>query len=104
MATVNTTKYAQDVQTVRTLVDGVLLDMMPYAENDPEWDFDDYFPLGFRECIIDGHLFAVPLQWGASIIFYNADLFEKAGIKYEDETWTWDAFVEAAKAMSPSRK
>jgi len=80
--------------------DGVLLDMMPYAEKDPEWNLDDYFGLGFQECIIDGHLYAVPLQWGASIIFYNADLFEKAGIVYNDETWDWNAFIDAAKAMT----
>jgi multiple sugar transport system substrate-binding protein len=80
--------------------DGVLLDLMPYAKSDPEWNFDDYFELGFRECIIDGHLYAVPLQWGASIMFYNADLFERAGIDYDDEAWTWDAFIDAAEKMT----
>jgi multiple sugar transport system substrate-binding protein len=83
--------------------DGVLLDLKPYADRDPEWNYEDYFDLCFEECRIGDQMFAVPLQWGASIIFYNADLFEEVGIDYRDETWTWETFVETAEKLTRDR-
>lgn len=33
-------------------------------------------------------------------LYYNADLFDKAGVKYPDESWTWDDFSAAAKKLT----
>src|SRR5262249_3392264 len=41
-------------------------------------------------------------HWVCSVLYYNKDLFDKAGVKYPDETWTWDTLLDAAKELSGS--
>ncbi len=53
----------------------------------------------------DGKLYALPRDYGNQNIYYNVDLFEKAGLTpppadWEEKTWTFDAFLEAAKALT----
>ena len=33
-------------------------------------------------------------------LIYNTELFDEAGLDYPDETWTWDDFRAAAKALT----
>jgi len=33
-------------------------------------------------------------------LYYNRDLFDKAGVKYPDDNWTWTDFHEAAKKLT----
>ncbi len=33
-------------------------------------------------------------------LYYNRDLFDKAGLKYPDENWTWDDFLAAAQKLT----
>src|SRR5688572_21114628 len=33
-------------------------------------------------------------------MFLNLDLFDKAGVKYPTETWTWDDFLEIARKLT----
>jgi multiple sugar transport system substrate-binding protein len=49
-----------------------------------------------------GRLFAFPMHWVCSVLYYNKDLFDKAGVKYPDETWTWDILLDAAKELTGS--
>ncbi|MCM3630888.1 sugar ABC transporter substrate-binding protein [Paenibacillus glycanilyticus] len=54
---------------------------------------------------IDGKQKGIPLNIYSSMIFYNKDLFDKAGVtvpnyKPGDPAWTWDEFVELAKSVS----
>ncbi|MER3405743.1 MAG: hypothetical protein C4289_11770, partial [Chloroflexota bacterium] len=35
--------------------------------------------------------------WG---IYYNKDLFDKAGVKYPDPNWTWEQFLETCRALT----
>ena len=52
---------------------------------------------------IDGeHYYAIPTcgTLGGNILFYNAELFDKAGVAYPNENWTWDDFLSAAQALT----
>jgi multiple sugar transport system substrate-binding protein len=33
-------------------------------------------------------------------VHYNKDMFDKAGIKYPDENWTWDQFAEICRRLT----
>lgn len=47
----------------------------------------------------NGEYYGVPWTWGAVGIFYNKDLFAKAGLDPENPPQTWDEFLAAIKAL-----
>jgi multiple sugar transport system substrate-binding protein len=47
-----------------------------------------------------GRLYAFPFQWVCSVLYYNKDLFDQAGVPYPDETWTYDTLLDAAKELT----
>jgi multiple sugar transport system substrate-binding protein len=47
-----------------------------------------------------GRLFAFPFQWVCSVLYYNKDLFDKAGAPYPDESWTYATLLDAAKELT----
>lgn len=53
---------------------------------------------------VDGKAYAVPYRQDSWVLFYNKDLFDKAGVEYPDGTWTWDDYAEAAKQISANLK
>jgi len=44
--------------------------------------------------------FGLPKDNALRVLFYNLDLFDKAGVKYPTDTWTWDDFVDAGKKLT----
>lgn len=58
------------------------------------------FPEGLvKNFTYDGKLYGVPKDWDTIGLAYNKEIFDKAGVKYPDDTWTWDTLVEAAKTI-----
>ena len=47
-----------------------------------------------------GNLYAVPRDISCLVIFYNKDLFDKLHIKYPDNKWTYQDFVEICKKFA----
>lgn len=47
----------------------------------------------------DGAQYALPESFSTVLLFYNADLFDQAGIAYPTPDWTWDDAMTAAKAI-----
>jgi len=52
----------------------------------------------------DGQQIAVPYDFGPLVVFYNKDLFAKAGIKPPSTTWTTDEFEADAKKLTAGGK
>jgi multiple sugar transport system substrate-binding protein len=48
----------------------------------------------------DGHIFALPYDFGPLLIYYNADLFAKAGLAAPKAGWTVADFIKDAKALT----
>jgi multiple sugar transport system substrate-binding protein len=80
---------------------GLLLDLEEMVQG-AGIDFSQWYPAGWEGLSFgpDQHHYAVPLTFDADVLWYNKDLFDKAGAKYPDETWTYDTLVEAAKALT----
>jgi multiple sugar transport system substrate-binding protein len=79
---------------------GVLLNLMDYANAD-SFDFNDYFqatlePVGYKE----GNLWAFPKDNTPYMIYYNKDMFDKAGVAYPTPDWTWQDFEAKAKELT----
>jgi len=49
---------------------------------------------------LDGEIFALPDRSGAIILYYNADLFDAAGIERPTADWTWDDALAAMQALT----
>src|SRR5437868_5701413 len=43
---------------------------------------------------------AAPMEWVTAAIYYNKDLFDKAGLAYPTAAWTWDDFAKDAAALT----
>lgn len=49
---------------------------------------------------IDGKLYAIPAGVSTSLLFYNKEYFDLAGIDYPTEDWTWENYMEAARKLT----
>lgn len=63
-----------------------------------EEEKEDYFEAPLRDMNYKGHIYTLVAHQSTEAIFYNKQMFEKAGItdiptSYED-AWTWDEFLE----------
>lgn len=83
---------------------GLIQDLTPFIERD-NFDLSDFIPEVLDLYKVEGKIYGLPLLTGASYIFYNKKLFDEAGVPYppadwDDETWTWDKFVETAQKLT----
>jgi len=77
---------------------GMLHDLEPYAQRD--LNKADYFEFALDALRYQGRLYATPYDGGLYVMFYNKDLFDKAGLKYPTAEWTWDTLVESARKLT----
>ncbi|GAA1283115.1 sugar ABC transporter substrate-binding protein [Planotetraspora silvatica] len=52
----------------------------------------------------EGKVFALPKDFDTNGLWYNKALFDAAGVKYPDDTWTWQNVQEAAKKLTDPKK
>jgi len=80
---------------------GVLEDLTPYIEKDAEFSMDDFFPEVVERFTVDGQVQAIPRDTAPfACVFYNKDLFDKFGVDYPTDDWTWDDMLEKAQALT----
>lgn len=89
------------------LSDGALV--MKYAERGTlkdvtEWinkdlNKDDYYGLEFNKDA-EGHYWGIPQGIQIGVLYYNKDLFDKAGVSYPEDSWTWEDLKKAAEKLT----
>ncbi len=91
----------------RTFVrDKVLLDITDSLQADPLVGADGYFiePQESGRCTSEGKWYGIGSCWVAPHIYYNADMFEAAGVEPPsndpEQAWTWDEFLTAARQLT----
>lgn len=70
-----------------------------------EIDLSLYYPTLFDELNRipygkGGELWGLPIYQHTWVLVYNKDIFDKAGVKYPDETWTWQTWEETAAKLT----
>ncbi len=76
---------------------GFIMDMKQFLDADKKWA--DTFLDGMGDQVtFDGKQYAIPLQFAVSAVFYNTELFDKAGVKAADIK-TWDDFLAACQTL-----
>ncbi len=73
---------------------GTLLDLSSYLSPDVP-----FYPRALEAFQYDGAQLALPATFSTVLLFYNADLFDQAGVEYPTPDWTWDDARAAAQAI-----
>lgn len=79
---------------------GLLLDLRPLAEADPNFNRADFYANALEYFENDGGLWGLPTELNFSLLFYNKDAFDAVGIDYPQAGWSWDDFLAAAQATT----
>lgn len=56
--------------------------------------------VGWEPYAWKGKQYGVPWAIQSTGLFYNKSLFDQAGVKYPDESWTWEQFADAARRLT----
>lgn len=79
------------------LEDGLILPMNGMLDEDPAWK-RGFRPEAFDDFTIDGAIAGIPMQMTVtSIVYYNEDIFRKAG--FDQFPQTWDRFIDAVRKI-----
>ena len=79
---------------------GMLMDLTDKINKSNEIKLSNY-PEGLVKIYNqDNKQYAIPKDYDTIGLWYNKTMFDKAGIKYPDETWTWDTLYDAAKKLT----
>lgn len=62
--------------------------------------FTQFFTVWRKGNQPSSQLMAMPACGGVTTLFYNKDLFDAAGIRYPDSTWTYDTLLSVAKRLT----
>jgi multiple sugar transport system substrate-binding protein len=87
---------------------GLYADLNTFLANDAEFKavVDQEMVPGLLQMFQwNGAQFVLPEQYAGVVLYYNKDLFDAAELAYppadwNDTSWTWDTFLEAAKALT----
>lgn len=79
---------------------GVLLDLQPMIDRDPEFNLGDYYENVVNIARRGKELYAIPGDFTPMVLYYNRKLFDEAGVAYPTENWTFADFLNAAKALT----
>ncbi|MBX3111467.1 MAG: sugar ABC transporter substrate-binding protein [Fimbriimonadaceae bacterium] len=79
---------------------GLDLPLNKYIDGPDGIDRKDFIPILWDALQYDGETYGVPQDINILGLFYNKDLFDKAGMAYPDENWTWDDLSKAAEKLT----
>ncbi|SFI79833.1 multiple sugar transport system substrate-binding protein [Paenibacillus sp. UNC496MF] len=90
----NFLKYASNGQ-LAPISDKIAADQVDMA-NYPQALIDLY--------TFDGKVYSFPKDFDTIGLWYNKELFDKAGVPYPDDTWDWNKLVEVSKQLTDPAK
>ena len=82
---------------------GQALVLDPLLARDKWVDFADFEPSSMYA--LEGKRHMLPYDTGVSVLYYNADYWQRAGLPnprqlWLDKKWDWDAFLDAARKLT----
>lgn len=85
---------------------GLILNLNDLAAADADYSAEDFYagPMGFLQTPVPGTegevLWGLPRDVSAFGVYYNADLFDEAGVPYPEAGWTWEDLEAASAAIT----
>ena len=81
------------------LENDLLLPLNDLIDADPDMDIDDFASGMLDYMTKDGKLYGFPYDVSGSLLYYNKDLLDMAGVAYPDETWTFADLRKASEQV-----
>lgn len=85
--------------TPKYAAEGVLENLDPYIQKSG-YNLNDYWGGLLESAKYKGSVYGLPRDIEVNVLYYNKDLFDKAGVKYPDASWTWDDLLAAAEKLT----
>jgi multiple sugar transport system substrate-binding protein len=97
--------YFQEIIPITAAIEKNLLYQLDDLVKADNLDMSDFLPQALQLNSWDGKLYAIPRDYGNQQVYYNIDLFQKKNVPlpatdWTDTTWTFDKYLEAAKALT----
>ena len=85
--------------TPKYAAEGVLENLDPYIQKSG-YNLNDYWGGLLESAKYQGSVYGLPRDIEVNVLYCNKDLFDKAGVPYPDESWTWDDLLAAAEKLT----
>ncbi len=79
---------------------GYFLNLAPLISGDNFFNTDDFYPKVLQSAQWDDATWYVPASVYVGMMMYDAKAFDKAGLTYPSEKWTFDEFATAVRALT----
>lgn len=79
---------------------GSLMDLSSMISADKSFDPAVFYPRAYQAFQLNGKQYGLSESFSDVVLFYNKDLFDKAGVAYPTASWTWDDAVQAAQKLT----
>ncbi len=79
---------------------GSVRELDTYISQASELKLDDFTKPSLVSYRREGKLYGIPYDEGPGILYYNKDIFDKAGVSYPDNSWTLDTLKETALKLT----
>ncbi|MBN1897212.1 MAG: sugar ABC transporter substrate-binding protein [Spirochaetes bacterium] len=71
-----------------------------YIEDDSDFKKENYYPQAIQAYTHEGILYGIPNDMAIYAVYYNQDLFDRAGVDYPRSNWTWTDFRKICQALT----
>ncbi len=83
---------------------GVLMNLNDFIAGDDAINMENYFEGITDLYTVDGVHYAIPKDHDTIAVIYNKAIFDKYGVSYPSDDWTWEDFAAAAQEISDKGK
>lgn len=87
--------WVSDIQVRQLASKGVLTDLSEYYDI-VDMNTDDIYESMLSTGMYEGKQYMIPRDYNHIVTYYNKALFDKEGVPYPTDGWTWEEFVETA--------
>lgn len=81
-------------------LNGLTLDLTSMIERDPEFNYEDIFPVAQAPFLVGGGIYGIAFDAGAVLPYYHGDLLSEAGLGVPPADWTTDDFLDYARRLT----
>jgi multiple sugar transport system substrate-binding protein len=79
---------------------GALEPLEPYHQRSSVFSAGDFFETAMIPFRWNGEQMCLPQNVSSLVVYYNEDLFDRAGIQPPADAWSWDEMVQAAERIT----
>jgi multiple sugar transport system substrate-binding protein len=85
---------------ISTLIGGNALVDLKTLDPGFDKDLQDFYPVFIEDSLYDGKLFSLPFNKSVPVIYYNKEMFQRAGLDPAKPPETWEEFVRFSRLLT----